>query len=122
MGFWGLVALNRLGMGEGENSKGCKETTWGKEERFHVKETKKFRVYGKFKTFKKVVKSILLTYLGSSLNAVVVFNLEVTHAASFALKTTTAFNEEPKKEIRPGKLKKTQRLQPKLADFRAKMG
>ena len=28
----------------------------------------------------------------------VVFNLEVTHAASFALKTTTAFNEEPKKE------------------------
>ena len=37
-------------------------------------------------------------YLGSSLNAVVVFNLEVTHAARFALKTTTAYNEEPKKE------------------------
>ena len=34
--------------------------------------------------------------LGSSLNAVVVFNLEVTHAAHFALKTTTAFNKEPK--------------------------
>ena len=29
--------------------------------------------------------------LDSSLNAVVVFNLEVTHAARFALKTTTAF-------------------------------
>ena len=28
----------------------------------------------------------------------VVFNLEVTHAARFALKTTTAFNEEPKRE------------------------
>ena len=27
-----------------------------------------------------------------------VFNLEVTHAACFALKTTTAFSEEPKKE------------------------
>ena len=38
------------------------------------------------------------SFLGSSLNAVVVFNLEVTHAALFALKTTTAFNEEPKKE------------------------
>ena len=29
----------------------------------------------------------------------VVFNLEVTHAARFALKTTSAFNEEPKREI-----------------------
>ena len=38
------------------------------------------------------------SFLGSSLNAVVVFNLEVIHAARFALKTTTAFNEEPKKE------------------------
>ena len=28
----------------------------------------------------------------------VVFNLEVTHAARFALKTITAFNEELKKE------------------------
>ena len=28
----------------------------------------------------------------------VVFNLEVTHAARLALKTTTAFNEELKKE------------------------
>ena len=37
-------------------------------------------------------------FLDSSLNAVVVFNLAVTHAARFALKTTTAFNEEPKKE------------------------
>ena len=34
---------------------------------------------------------------GSSLNAVVVFNLEVTHAARFAYETTTSFNEEPKK-------------------------
>ena len=40
---------------------------------------------------------IPLLYLGSSFNAVVVFNLEVTHAARFALKTTAAFNEEPKK-------------------------
>ena len=39
----------------------------------------------------------VFSFLGSSLNAVVVFNLEVTHAARFALKTTTAFNEEPKK-------------------------
>ena len=38
------------------------------------------------------------SFLGSSLNAVVAFNLEVTHAARFALKTTAAFNEEPKKE------------------------
>ena len=38
------------------------------------------------------------SFLGSSLNAVVVFNLEVTNAARFALKTTSAFNEEPKKE------------------------
>ena len=40
----------------------------------------------------------LFSFLGSSLNAVVVFNLEFTHAARFALKTTAAFNEEPKKE------------------------
>ena len=39
--------------------------------------------------------------LGSSLNAVVVFNLEVTHAARFTLKTITAFKEEPKKEKSP---------------------
>ena len=39
-----------------------------------------------------------ISFLGSSLNAVVAFNLEVTHAARFALKTTAAFNEEPKKE------------------------
>ena len=37
------------------------------------------------------------SFLGSSLNEVVVFNLEVTYAARFALKTTNAFNEEPKK-------------------------
>ena len=42
--------------------------------------------------------SPLYSFLGSSLNAVVVFNLEVTHAARFALKTTAAFNEEPKRE------------------------
>ena len=50
-----------------------------------------------------IVLQVLLLYfflslLGSSLNAVVVFNLEVTHAARFALKTTSAFNEECKKE------------------------
>ena len=39
------------------------------------------------------------SFLGSSLNAV--FNLEVTHPARFAWKTTTAFNEEPKKEKSP---------------------
>ena len=37
------------------------------------------------------------SFLGPSLNAVVVFNLEVTRAALFALKTTSAFNEGPKK-------------------------
>ena len=46
-------------------------------------------------------KCAVLTFLGSSLNGVVVFNLEVTHAARFALKTTSAFNEEPKKEKSP---------------------
>ena len=40
----------------------------------------------------------IISFLGSSLNAVVVFNLEVTHATLSELKTTTAFNEEPKKE------------------------
>ena len=35
--------------------------------------------------------------IGSSLNTVVVFNLEVTHAARCELKPTTAINEEPKK-------------------------
>ena len=49
------------------------------------------------RNFPKGGSRLLLTILGSSLNAVVVFNLEVTHAARFALKTTTAFNEEPKK-------------------------
>ena len=44
---------------------------------------------------------LLIMISGSSLNAVVVFNLEVTHAARFALKTTAAFNEEPKKEKWP---------------------
>ena len=42
--------------------------------------------------------SSIISFLGSSLKAVVAFNLEVTHAARFALKTTAAFNEEPKKE------------------------
>ena len=39
--------------------------------------------------------------LDSSLNTVVVFNFEVTHAARFALKTISAFNEETKKETSP---------------------
>ena len=55
--------------------------------------------------------------LGSSLNAVVIFNLEVTHAARFALKTTTAFNEEPKEKNWPGTRKKTEGFEPKIADF-----
>ena len=55
--------------------------------------------------------------LGSSLNEVVVFNLEVTHAARLALKTTTALNEEPKKEKWPGKPKKLEGFETKIADF-----
>ena len=43
---------------------------------------------------------LIISFLGSSLNAVVGFNLEVTHAVRFALKTTSAFNEEPKKKNR----------------------
>ena len=38
-------------------------------------------------------------YLGSSLNTVVVSNLEVPHAARLALKTTSAFIEETKKKM-----------------------
>ena len=45
-----------------------------------------------------VIMVLFNSFLGSSLNAMFVFNLEVTHAARFALKTTAAFNEEPKKE------------------------
>ena len=44
------------------------------------------------------IKGTRISFLGSSLNAVVVFNFEVTHAARFALKTTAAFNERPKNE------------------------
>ena len=43
---------------------------------------------------------LIISFLGSSLNAVVVFNLEVTHAVRFVLKTTSAFNEEPKRKNR----------------------
>ena len=50
------------------------------------------------------------TFLGSSLNEVVVFNIEVTHAARFPLKTTAAFNEEPKKENSAWTAKVKQRL------------
>ena len=53
-----------------------------------------------FNDRKKVFKEAYFN-LDSSLNAVVVFNLEVTHAARFALKTTSAFNEEHKKEKSP---------------------
>ena len=53
-----------------------------------------------FNDRKKAFKEVYFN-LGSSLNVVVVFNLEVTHAARFALKTTSAFNEEPKQEKSP---------------------
>ena len=52
----------------------------------------------------------------------VAFNLEVTHAALFALKTTAAFKEEPKKENWPGTRKKTEEFEPKIADVLVKMG
>ena len=41
-----------------------------------------------------LVKISVFLILVSSLNVVVVFNLKVTHAAIFALKTTAAFNDE----------------------------
>ena len=46
----------------------------------------------------------------------VVFNLEVTHAARFALKTPAAFNEKPKKENWPGTGKKTEGFEPKMVE------
>ena len=55
--------------------------------------------------------------LGSTLNVVVVFNLEVTHAARFALKTTTAFNEEPKKENSARKAKENTKIIAKNSRF-----
>ena len=36
------------------------------------------------------------SFLGSSLNAVVVFNAKCAALVTYKLKTTTAFNEEPK--------------------------
>ena len=57
------------------------------------------------------------SFLGSSLNAVVVFKLEVTHTARFALKTTTAFNQEPKKEKSPKDHEKTTFLDEKARFF-----
>ena len=61
-----------------------------------------------------------ITNLGSSLNAVVVFNLEVTHAARFALKTTTAFNEEPKKETLVRKAEENGKIIAKTSRFSGK--
>ena len=58
--------------------------------------------------------------LGSSLNAVVVFNIEVTHAARFALKTTNAFNEEPKKENLAGKAEENGKIIAKNSRFSGK--
>ena len=60
--------------------------------------------------------------IGSSLNAVVVFNFEVTHAALFALKTTTAFNEEPKKENPAWKAEENTRIIAKISRFSGKNG
>ena len=57
----------------------------------------------------------------------VVFNLEVTHAALFALKTTTAYTEEPKKEKLTWKAEENgkiidKNIAKKIAYFRVKMG
>ena len=52
----------------------------------------------------------------------VVFNLQVTHAARFALKTTTAFNEEPKKEKLAGKAEENGRIIAKNSRFSGKNG
>ena len=91
---------------------------------FRTRSTREFLIYRDESLAMGIVRSYLLTsfyigaenhrlnyfifsFLGSSLNAVVAFNLEVTHAARFALKTTAAFSEEPKKENLAGK---TERL------------
>ena len=50
----------------------------------------------------------------------VVFNLEVTHAARFALKTTTAFNEEPKKENLAWKAEENRKIIAKNIRFSGK--
>ena len=51
-----------------------------------------------------------------------VFNFEVTHAALFALKTTTAFNEEPKKENLARKAKENGEIIAKNSRFSGKNG
>ena len=60
--------------------------------------------------------------LGSSLNAVVIFNFKVTHAALFALKTTTAFNEEPKKESLAWKAEENRKIVAKNSRVSCKNG
>ena len=52
----------------------------------------------------------------------VVFNLEVTHAARFALKTTSAFNEGPKKENSAWKAKENTKIIAKISRFSGKNG
>ena len=52
----------------------------------------------------------------------VVFNLEVTHAARFAWKTTTAFNEEPKKENLASKAEENGKIVAKNSRFSGKNG
>ena len=52
----------------------------------------------------------------------VVFNLEVTHAALLALKTTTAFNEEPKKESLARDVGENGRIIAKNSRFSGKNG
>ena len=52
----------------------------------------------------------------------VVFNLEVTSAAHFALKTTTAFNEEPKKENLAWKAEENGKIIIKTSRFSGKNG
>ena len=52
----------------------------------------------------------------------VVFNIEVTHAVRFALKTASAFNEEPKKEKLATKAQETGRISIKNSRFVGKNG
>ena len=52
----------------------------------------------------------------------VVFNLEVTHAARFALKTTTSFKEEPKKEKLARKAEENGKIIAKNSRFSDKNG
>ena len=62
----------------------------------------RFEVLPKF-VLERISGSSHFSFLDSSLNTMVVFNIEVTTAARFALKTTSAFKEKPKKEKLEGR-------------------